>query len=371
MSPCIAWKGPTAYWLHREPGVRRLLWTRLNSRTEREAREEAKILAAEKLLGRRADGRRPADQPNDIAWEALVKMYLEACEGDGNCKATLERKRLHFNQIDRLMGVAMLSGWTLDKLDDFKLRSRRAGLSPGATNKALTYIKAVLRLARRKKYATLSADDLAEIKQVKRSTVTPPYYTVEDVARILAFASPFWRVAMLLGWFGGLRRGEAMALRWKDVDFKRRELHIADRVDWRSKTRRSRTVPIHDDLLAVLTEWKAVCPAGELVLPWDGDKNTFARSFKRLRKRAGLTEGTFKSLRHGFGTGLMQADVNAMKAQAAMGHNSVRTTRIYTHVRASDLHQAINSLPSPLRLAGEVSNQPSNQNANIDQSVAH
>lgn len=371
MSPCIAWKGSTAYWLHREPGVRRLLWTRLNSRTEREAREEAKVLAAEKLLGRRADARRPSDQQNDVAWEALVKMYLEACEGDGNCKATLERKRLHFNQIDRLMGVTMLSGWTLDKLDDFKLRSRRSGLSPGATNKALTYIKAVLRLARRKKYATLSADDLADIKQVKKSAVIPPYYTVEDVARILAFASPFWRVATLLGWLGGLRRGEAMAIRWRDVDFKRRELHIADRVDWRSKTRRSRTVPIHDDLLAVLTDWKAVCPAGELVLPWDGDKNTFARSFKRLRKRAGLTEGTFKSLRHGFGTGLMQADVNAMKAQAAMGHNSVRTTQIYTHVRASDLHQAINSLPSPLRLVGEISNQPSNQNVNIDQSGAH
>ena len=292
----------------------------------------------------------------DIAWSELVERYLDGGEGDQNCEATLFRKRLHFDHIDRMVNVAVAADWTFDQFQEYKRRCRHTWAAPGVINKEIGMIKAALRLARSLKFKAPTADELLLVKQVKNRPPTPVHYSIEDQAKILAIASPFWTVATMLGGMAGLRRAEVLSLRWRDVSFGKRELTVADRVDWREKTRKTKTIPIHSDLIRVLTEWRASNPAQTLVVPWDKDPNEFSKAFKRLCRRAGLATGSFKSLRHGFATELMGLDVNAMKVQRAMGHSSIVTTQTYSHVRVADLHEAINKLQSPLTLRDKASN---------------
>lgn len=264
---------------------------------------------------------------------------------------------MHFKHINKMVSVAVAADWTYEQFEEFKRRCKLTGASPGVINKEIGIIKAALRLARRLKRVAPSADELRDVKQVRNRPPMPVYYGSEDQARILAIASPYWKVATLLGGKAGLRRSEVLSLRWQDISFRKRELCVADREDWREKTRKTKTIPLHPDLLRVLTERRAGNPGGTLVLPWDKDPNEFSKAFRRLCRRAGLSTGSFKALRHGFATELMQSDASAMKVQRAMGHASILTTQTYSHVRAADLHQVVNSLPSSLTPRGSVSNQ--------------
>lgn len=355
----IQWKGDVPYWVYWDSIEKKQKWKGLKSRTEREAKQEADILKGIRLKSLRGGNGDPFSA-RDIPWSELIKEYLALSNGNGNCANTLARKEAHFKHIDEVMEIEMTSEWTILALERFKQLCRSDGMAPGTVNKELGYIKAALRLARRLKCAVPSSEDIAEVKQVVNDAPEAPYFTDNDQAKILAVATPFWRVATMLAGLAGLRRGEVLNLRWRDLDFVRREIHLADRKTWRRKTRNSNTVPMHDDLLVELTKWKELNPGVALVVPWYKDANEFSHAFARLVKKAGL-QGSFKSLRHGVGTGLMQQDVSSLKIRDILGHASVKTTERYAHVRARDLGGAIDKLPSPLRHMPESSNKPSNE----------
>lgn len=355
----IQWKGDVPYWVYWDSIERKQKWKGLNSRTEKEAKQEAAILKGIRLKSLR-DGKGDPFSARDMLWSELKKEYLALSGGNGNCASTLSRKELHFKHIDEVMGIEMTSEWTILALERFKQLCRSEKMAPGTINKELGYIKAALRLARRLKCAVPSSEEVSEVKQVADDAPDAPYFTDKDQAKILAIATPFWRVATMLAGLAGLRRGEVLNLRWQDVSFARKEIHLADRKTWRRKTRNSNTVPMHDDLVLELVKWRETNPDETLVVPWDKDANEFSHAFARLVKKAGL-EGSFKSLRHGVGTGLMRQNVSSLKIRDILGHASVKTTERYAHVRAEDLDGAIEKLPSPLRHLPEPSNKFSNE----------
>jgi integrase len=355
----IQWKGDVPYWVYWDSIEKKQKWKWLKSRTEKEAKQEAAILKGIRLKSLR-EGKGDPFSARDIPWPELKKEYLALSGGNGNCASTLARKEAHFKHIDEVMGIEMTSEWTILALEKFKQLCRSQGMAPGTINKELGYIKAALRLARRLKCAVPPSEDIAEVKQMVNDAPEAPYFTDADQAKILAVANPLWRVATMLAGLAGLRRGEVLNLRWQDLNFVRKEIHLADRKTWRRKTRTSNTVPMHDDLLLELMKWREANPSATLVVPWGKGENEFSHAFARLVKKAGL-QGSFKSLRHGVGTGLMRQDVSSLKIRDILGHASVKTTERYAHVRARDLGGAIDKLPSPLRHLPEPSNKSSNE----------
>ena len=75
------------------------------------------------------------------------------------------------------------------------------------------------------------------------------------------------------------------------------------------------------------------------------DASSVQRSCKAAVERAGLKEGVCThTLRHTFATELLEADVDVLAIQKILGHTSLRTTAIYTHVRRDHLQAAIEAL---------------------------
>jgi integrase len=142
--------------------------------------------------------------------------------------------------------------------------------------------------------------------------------------------------------FTGLRMGELRALRWADVDFAKRLVHVrrgyAGGAEHEGgKSHRVRSVPMIDQVvpwLDRLSRRERFTDSDDLVFPSPVgrhfDDSTVRKAFKDALKTAGLKTIRFHDLRHTFGTIAVQAfpltDVKAM-----MGHADISTTMIYVH----------------------------------------
>jgi integrase len=155
---------------------------------------------------------------------------------------------------------------------------------------------------------------------------------------------------VMLMLFAGLRSGEALALRWVDVDFTQKVLYISPRDDWRPKSGKGRVIPVPKDLGAFLGERRRLIP--EAVLVVEGETFTPYMVKRRLKSvviDAGLpTEGeaaiTAHVLRHTYASHLVMKGVPLYTVSALLGHSTVKTTEIYAHLAPGHLQAAVQEI---------------------------
>ncbi len=149
---------------------------------------------------------------------------------------------------------------------------------------------------------------------------------------------------ILVAAFTGLRRGEVVSLRWREIDFLGSSVHVCESVsagiDSTPKSRRSRTVTMAPQVAQVLARLAPINAkhSRELVFPGTLpgrklDPDALSRRFTAAREHAGLRPLTFHDLRHTFASLLARAGESATLVQAEAGHASLRTTERYMHHR--------------------------------------
>lgn len=142
----------------------------------------------------------------------------------------------------------------------------------------------------------------------------------------------------------GLRQGELIALRWRDVDWNARLVRVVDNYTRGSfctpKSERSvRSVPMAPRLEAELRAHharSAYTAEDDLVFchPQTGgvyDASRLRKRFQDALARGGVREITFHELRHTFGTQMAAAGAPLRAIQEWMGHADYKTTSIYAH----------------------------------------
>ncbi len=167
----------------------------------------------------------------------------------------------------------------------------------------------------------------------------------------------------------GLRQGEALGLRWEDVDLEARRLVVVNalqRVDGKlvlvsPKTRRSRrTIELPDSAVSALRAHKVRQVEERLLAggrwrdtghvltttvgtPLDGTSVT--KAFQRLLVRAGLPRLRFHDLRHSCATLLLVQGVPARVVMEILGHSSIALTmNTYSHVMPSLKREAADAM---------------------------
>ena len=105
------------------------------------------------------------------------------------------------------------------------------------------------------------------IRPAHDPATTPFLERLNNVRRVfLALEEPL-NIGFALGALGGLRPGEAFALRWPQVDLEARRIHVIESVTGTTKDKDSRVAPIQDALLPVLKAWKLKTGGEGLVSP--------------------------------------------------------------------------------------------------------
>ena len=134
-----------------------------------------------------------------------------------------------------------------------------------------------------------------------------------------------------------MRRGEALALRWTDVDFTRSTIFIARSMNGSgqlgpTKTRKSRPISIDAATVELL---RGLSREGDLI--FDITPHALTREFIRTIERAGVPRIRLHDLRHMHATTLLRAGVPVLVVSKRLGHSKVSITMdVYAHVLPSD-----------------------------------
>src|SRR5258708_25250372 len=184
----------------------------------------------------------------------------------------------------------------------------------------------------------------------------PMNLSQEEVVRFFASISNVkHRVILMTLYATGLRISEALRLRPVDIDSSR----MVVRVD-QGKGRKDRYVMLSPVLLSILREyWKIARPKTWLFPHRYVDKplstTTVRRIVQQAREKAALKKGVrTHDLRHAFATHLLERGVNIRIIQTLLGHASLRSTEIYTHVSRTYLQDTksplddLSGLPLPI-----------------------
>jgi len=220
------------------------------------------------------------------------------------------------------------------------------GKAPGTANRNLAVLRAILNLAHKD---WLVLEVMPRVMMVPSGPATNRYLSDDEVEALIA-ASPEHLARMLkVAISTGMRLSEMTSLLWKDVDLTGDRGHITV---VRSKSGRSRGIPLTHDLTEMLIEMKSEGAAGpyDHVLTWkraDGVRLPFTSvrtSWQKARERAGVPSATIHSFRHSFAARLVRRGVPLFTLQQLMGHASPVQTAAYSSLARHDLDDAISKL---------------------------
>jgi integrase len=162
---------------------------------------------------------------------------------------------------------------------------------------------------------------------------------------------PVIRVIVLTAAMTGLRQGELLGLRWRDVDWEAQRIRV--RNTWvrgehsaagKSDLSTRRSVPMADRVARELDRWStrtAYNADDDLVFahPQSGrplDRTKLSRRFKDACADAGVRVIRFHDLRHTFATRLAASGQPLRAIQEFLGHADSKTTQIYAHYAPSE-----------------------------------
>jgi integrase/recombinase XerD len=148
-----------------------------------------------------------------------------------------------------------------------------------------------------------------------------------------------YRAVLMVLYGAGLRIAEGCRLKVADIDSKQMILHVRS-----GKGDKQRMTLLPERLLKVLRIYWQVERPRDWLFPGktrDGHVSVVSvrLAFQDARKKAGLPPCTPHCLRHSFATHLLDGGTDLAVIQALLGHNSIRTTTLYTHVSLRSIRQ--------------------------------
>jgi len=176
-----------------------------------------------------------------------------------------------------------------------------------------------------------------DLMRPPKSKTLPVVLSQEEVSRILnCVHSPVYRICLITIYSCGLRRNEGARLRVEDVDSARMLLRVV------GKGNKQRYVPLPEKTLKMLREfwlthrtkpWLFPARGSDPKQPQPINPENMHEAFRCALAKSGVQKAArTHTLRHSYSTHLLEQGVSLRVIQEILGHQSLRTTAIYTHL---------------------------------------
>lgn len=187
-----------------------------------------------------------------------------------------------------------------------------------------------------------------EIKRAKKDKKLPVVLSKEEIQKIiLAAQNPKHRMMISLIYSAGLRVSEAASIKISDIDFDRQIIHIKG-----AKGRKDRTTLLSKNIETQIRNFLLENEPTLYLFEGQDKKShisdrTIQKVFETAVQNAGINKNaSVHSLRHSFATHLLESGADLRAIQELLGHESLKTTEIYTHVSNKTMQSIVSPLDS-------------------------
>ena len=175
------------------------------------------------------------------------------------------------------------------------------------------------------------------------------YYTKDEVEHLAhvstdVFAREDLRDIILFAAYTGMRQGEILKLRRKDVRWDINRIYVGGEEEVKTKAGNVRAIPIHPKLTALLTDRCSQSHRDTVRLFGDEwrDKDQLLRAFRKVNSLVKKDDNyCFHTLRHSFATWQAEAGVPIRTLMTMMGHKRIETTLRYAKTTDAALDEAM------------------------------
>lgn len=195
----------------------------------------------------------------------------------------------------------------------------------------------------------IDKNPIALVKTPKLDKVAVQSFSLKEVQTIITTASDEMKSFTALGFLTGMRSGELIGLKWEDVDFKKKEIHIKRAIKMGEvstpKTKNSiRTIDILDNLLPYLQEqykrtgeYKSYVFLNQENQHYYDIKRIRDTKWKRLLKECHLEYRTIYQMRHSFATIMIENKEDILWVSNMLGHTDASMTlQMYAKYKKRD-----------------------------------
>ena len=337
-------KGNAYYVVFRHPVTLRQKWLAAG-RTKREAKMMLNDIEGQLL-------RNEYQEPKKVTFEEFAKLWLRDYPPLRGMKpSTLRDYESAFRcHLIPEFGNRELSSITLVDLQRFVARKLNGELGPRPMTNIIVPLKTMFKYA--VKWDYLKVSPALDLQKPKYDTPEMDFFTQEEAKRLIEAIPEYWRPLIKLMFMTGVRPGEAIAMRWKDVDLAHGIVNVRytlDRGELLSpKTNNARRrIPIPGELVRALEEHKKVWPANPLglifVMPETATPidlcNFRNRVFHTALEAAGLRRIRLYDIRHSYAALMISLNIEPLQLSKNLGHYDLGFTyRTYGHLMPTSGH---------------------------------
>ncbi|MEN8156593.1 MAG: site-specific tyrosine recombinase/integron integrase [Bacteroidota bacterium] len=263
----------------------------------------------------------------------LPAGYLEKLESRRYSQSTIKTYCSYMKDFVEEFGRKPIKSISPEEINAYILKLiRKSSISPSQQNQRINAIKfyyeKVLRYNK----------EYYQIERPRKARTFPKVLSEEEVLSMLINTSNIKHKAVIgTIYSAGLRRSELINLRKHDVLFDRKMILVKG-----AKGKKDRTTVLSESLTVVLKRYLEGCKPNYWLFEGEGRRQYSSTSISNIvnnsAKRAGIKKRiTPHMLRHSFATHLHEHGIDIRYIQTILGHESTKTTEIYTHVSTKSL----------------------------------
>jgi len=271
----------------------------------------------------------------------VEEYYIEKAE-----KRSLDRDKASFKNLLPEFQNRLIDTITRKDIKSY-ITKRKLKVSGATINREVACLRHMFNVAIEKGY--VENNPAKRIEKQKEAPLRHKYIFSEDeIMRLIEAASMHLRPILLLAFGTGLRKGDLLGLRWKDIDFDHGIITV-----YMQKTESYVEIPMIPMIRRLLENMK-IESNSEYVLTYKNKQiGDIKRTFQTALKESGLKEKgyRFHDTRRTFASMLYNQGNHLFKIQQLLGHKSVLTTERYLGVKFKETKQAMQTLNEPLAKA--------------------
>lgn len=278
--------------------------------------------------------------------EKIINFLEELLKLKGYSFKTRKQYRAHINRFASFINkdISTVNSQEIRKYILFLLDEQK--VSHTYANQAISALKFLYN-------EVLKKNTLIEsLPRPKKEKKLPNVLSFQDVMKVLsALRNEKHRTILFLIYSAGLRVGEVVKLTAQDIDSQRMLIHIVQ-----GKGRKDRYTVLSEIALEQLRKYYKLYKPEKWLFPGQNPKEyitvrTVERIFENACEAAKITRKvSVHSLRHSFATHLLEGGTDLRFIQELLGHESSKTTEIYTHVTDKSIAKIQSPLDKMLRV---------------------